>query len=118
MKLYITGVLSFLVMVATSVACVQVRGGFNISAPAVFWASQAVFMTCIVIALCYAYCKWDNGYKVSKGKLLRSVIVYCCMYFIAWNATSSYGYALIFVIGIAEIYFARKAFNLIKYKYK
>lgn len=107
MSIYLSGKIALLSMVATLTAWIQLTGNFSSSYPALFWASQVLFMLAIGIAMIFTLTHWDNTYNLSRKRMLLSLINILVLYGIAWTC-SKYSLILILLCGMVEVYFIRK----------
>jgi len=110
MKLYISGKISLISAVATLVAWIERREGFDLSNPILFWGVQILFATSIIIAFCFTLRHWDMSYHISKKRVLLSIINIFCLYIIAWT-NFKYSWLLILLCSITEIYALRQCLH-------
>ncbi len=113
MKIYSTGILSFLATVAALLANTQLRQNFDMEYPILFIGGQVFCWSCFLILTIYIFMNWRNDSSNSKWNLFRSVIICICIYCIAYTKLD-YAFLIILIVGIAHIYFVRK--KLIKYR--
>lgn len=112
-KLYTTGVLSFIVTVASMVAHLERMQGFDDSNHLIFWIGQVILiMSALVIAI-YISIKIKTEKQTLKLHFILSLISLCLIYAFAWTNFES-SWILICFCGIAELYFTRKRVGLIK----
>lgn len=113
MKLYSNGSIGFVATVTSLVAGIELMEHFNRSNPYIYWGGQTVLCLILLAMIIYAWLHWDVKALVSKKRMVASIVIYLCMYAIAYTG-SKHSLALIFVIGIAEVFLTRKRFGMIK----
>lgn len=113
MKLYSNGVIGFVATVASLVARVELMENFNMDHPYIYWGGQTVLCLILLSMIIHTWLHWDVKAVVSKKRLALSIVIYMCMYAIAY-VDSKYSFALIFVIGIAEVFLTRARFGILK----
>lgn len=107
MKIYLSGKICLISMVATLVAWLQKSEGFDHLYPILFWGVQSLFAIIIIVTLVAVLNHWDKEYDVPKKRVILSVINILAFYLIAWT-NSQYSWFLILVYGTTEIYSLRQ----------
>lgn len=107
MKAYLSGKISRVAMVATLVAWIELTDGFFHSYPVLFWLVQMIFVFILVFKIVFTLIHWDNSYRLSRKRMLLSLLNILALYGIAWTC-SEYSWFLILLCGTAEVYFLRK----------
>ena len=110
MKIYSTGILSFLATVVALLANTQLRQNFDMEYPILFISGQVLFWSCFLVLTIYIFKNWGNDSSNSKWNLFRSVIVCISIYCIAYTKLD-YAFLIILIVGITHIYFIRKKFD-------
>lgn len=113
MKLYSNGLIGGVATVASLVANVELTEKFNIAYPYIYWGGQAVFGLILISMIIHAWLHWEVKSHVSKKRLALSIVVYTCMYAIAYT-DFKYSFVLILAIGITEVFLLRKRFGMVK----
>lgn len=113
MKLYSNGVIGIVATVTSLVASIELTEGFNTDNPYVYWGGQAALWLLLLSMIVYSFMHWDDNAPVSRRRMVESIVVYLCMYAMAYVG-SKYSFVLIFVIGIVEVFLTRKRFGKIK----
>ncbi len=113
MKLYSNGLIGCVATVASLVASVELRENFHVDHPYIYWGGQAILCLILLSMIIHALLYWDVKTVVSKKRLALSIVVYMCMYAIAY-VDSKYSFVLIFVIGMVEVFLTRKGFGMLK----
>ncbi len=110
MKIYSTGILSFLATVAALLANTQLRQNFDMEYPILFISGQVLCWSCFLVLTIYILKNWGNDSSNSKWNLFCSVIICICIYCIAYIKLD-YAFLIILILGITYIYFIRKKFD-------
>ena len=113
MKIYSTGILSFLATVIALLTNTQLRQNFNMEYPILFVSGQVLCWSCFLVLTIYIFKNWGNDSSNSNWNLFRSVIICVCIYCIAYTKLD-YAFLIILIVGITHTYFVRK--KLIKYR--
>lgn len=113
MKLYSNGLIGIVATVTSLVASIELTDGFNMDHPYIYWGGQAVLWLILLSMIVYTLIHWNGNAPVSRRRMVASIVVYLCMYAIAYTGSKD-SFLLIFVIGIVEVFLTRKRFGMIK----
>lgn len=113
MKLYSTGSIGCIATVTSLVANLELMEHFNSSHPFIFGGGQVLLCLVTLSMVIHTLLHWDRKTPVTKKRFASSMLIYACMYAIAYTG-SIFSLVLIFVIGMIDTFLTRKHFGLVK----
>ncbi|WP_282925795.1 hypothetical protein [Helcococcus kunzii] len=116
MKIYRTGLISFLSTVMSVLVFYQIMNNFYKEQPIIFYISNIIliimFISLIVISIIDVKNKKENDFKMLD--IMRTLIFSIIMYSLALKYSSYYIVIIIVFIGVIDIFLIRKKSGLIK----
>lgn len=115
MKLYATGMIGCVATVTSLVANIQWMEHFNSSHPYIYWGGQVLLCLLSLFMEIHTLRHWDRKAPASKKRFVSSILLYACMYVIAYTG-SIFSLVLIFVVGLVDTFLTRNQFGMAKEK--
>ena len=115
MKLYATGMIGCVATVTSLIANVQWMEHFNSSHPYIYWGGQVLLCLLSLSMVFHTLLHWDRKALVTRKRLAFSILLYICMYAIAYTG-AIFSLVLIFVVELVDTFLTRKQFVMVKEK--